>query len=282
MRNLTGKIYLIRNLVNGKGYVGQTTKHSVRVRFNQHKYEARHESTLPIHRAMRKWGVENFTIVEVVSCDPLLLDDLERHYIKFYGTRITSGHGYNRTDGGYSGLNGDGIRVLSEEGRRKLSDVHKGNSYAKGHKVSDEARALMSEAQKNRGPVIISEEMKARISAKLKGHPVSEESRAKMSAARKGVKVGYRKRGPMSEEHKAKIAAKIKGIKRSPEEIAKRIATCAARGIRPSEEMKKRISATLTGRKIPEEQRLRLVEGLKRHFAEKAVLKGQENLRFVN
>jgi hypothetical protein len=208
---------------------------------------------------MRKWGVENFTIVEVVSCDPLLLDDLERHYIKFYGTRITSGHGYNRTDGGYSGLNGDGIRVLSEEGRRKLSDVHKGNSYAKGHKVSDEARALMS-----------------------KGHPVSEESRAKMSAARKGVKVGYRKRGPMSEEHKAKIAAKIKGIKRSPEEIAKRIATCAARGIRPSEEMKKRISATLTGRKIPEEQRLRLVEGLKRHFAEKAVLKGQENLRFVN
>jgi group I intron endonuclease len=227
MRKLVGKIYLIRNLANGKGYVGQTTKQTVWIRFNQHKYEVKRGSNLPIHRAMRKWGVENFTVIEVASCDPLLLDDLEKHFIKFYKTYITSGRGYNRTAGGYSGFNRDGIRILTEKGSSTLSDVHKGNSYAKGHKVSEEGRARMAEAARNRGPVTRSPELRARISATLKGHPVAEESRAKMSASHKGVKVGYRKRRPMSDEHKAKISASMRGKRKTPESIAKRLATCA-------------------------------------------------------
>lgn len=225
MHSRVGRIYLIRNLKNGKGYVGQTTKNSVFLRFNQHRYDSSHGSSLPIHRAMRKWGIEHFVIGEIISCDPLLLNDLERHYVKLYGTLSSTGNGYNRTDGGDGGFRIDGIKVISDEGRKNLSEAHRGNSYAKGYKHSVEARVAMSAAQRNRGPVVISAEQRARISAKLMGHPVSLESREKMSKSHRGVKTGYRRRGPMSDEHKTKIAASMKGKnKRQDSEGDKRYA----------------------------------------------------------
>jgi hypothetical protein len=39
-------------------------------------------------------------VEEVASCDSSLLNDLEKHYIKFYGTYAPTGHGYNMTKGG--------------------------------------------------------------------------------------------------------------------------------------------------------------------------------------
>lgn len=60
---MTGHIYLIRNLVNGKGYVGKTQV-TVAERFRNHKYDAKRGSICPLHRAMRKYGVECFSVVE--------------------------------------------------------------------------------------------------------------------------------------------------------------------------------------------------------------------------
>lgn len=277
---MTGKIYLIRNLINGKGYVGQTTK-SLFVRFNRHKYDANKGSDCALHKAFRKYGFENFDIKEVVSCDSLLLDDLEKHYIKFYGTYAPTGHGYNLTEGGDGSLEG---RVFSKEGREKLTSVHKGNSYAKGHKVSDEARAIMSSVQKNRRHHSPSEEERKRISETLKGHPVSEETRAKISAVQLGKKRGPmsedtkkkisqskkgKKLGPMREDIKAKISAGSKGKKIDPKSIAKRTATRAKNGFTLSEEARTKISETLTGRKLPKEHREKITAGLKRAWKEK-------------
>lgn len=70
---------------------------------------------------------------------------------------------------------------LSEETRRKLSEVNKGK------KRSEEARKKASEALKGRK---LSEEDKRKKSKTLKGHPVSEETRKRMSEAQKGQRKG--------------------------------------------------------------------------------------------
>jgi hypothetical protein len=52
-----GCIYFIKNLINGKYYVGQTTKHII-TRVNQH-IKTGHKNSL-IHAAIKKYGVDNF------------------------------------------------------------------------------------------------------------------------------------------------------------------------------------------------------------------------------
>lgn len=58
-------IYKITNQVNGKTYVGKT-KNRPLTRFGEHKNDAKRGSDLPIHRAMRKYGMENF-IFEIID-----------------------------------------------------------------------------------------------------------------------------------------------------------------------------------------------------------------------
>lgn len=99
-----GYIYCIENLVNGKKYIGQTIE-IIRKRWNRHR-SASKSGDQAIYRAMRKYGVENFSISEIkmVECpnkESLLnaLNDLEVYYIDKYHTLVTK-NGYNETKGG--------------------------------------------------------------------------------------------------------------------------------------------------------------------------------------
>ncbi|MBQ2884700.1 MAG: GIY-YIG nuclease family protein [Alphaproteobacteria bacterium] len=102
-----GFIYLVKNLINGKCYVGQTTT-SIKRRWNQHCYDASKSIyNMPLHKAIRKYGVENFTIneIESVKCVSKTelkekLNSLEIYYIQYYDTYY--GDGYNATMGGDS------------------------------------------------------------------------------------------------------------------------------------------------------------------------------------
>jgi hypothetical protein len=49
-----GFIYLVRNKVNGKVYVGQTTRS--RGRWSQHNTDPQYDASLPLHLAIRKYG----------------------------------------------------------------------------------------------------------------------------------------------------------------------------------------------------------------------------------
>ena len=92
-----GYIYKITNLINGKMYIGQTSR-SVETRWKEH---LRNKDECPIHVAMQKYGIENFNIETLEECENDLLDAKEVEYIQKY--QSYNGHiGYNATKGGNS------------------------------------------------------------------------------------------------------------------------------------------------------------------------------------
>lgn len=100
-----GIIYCIQNLVNGKVYVGLTTK-TLEKRWKQHIADA--ESTGPtaqyaLHRALKKYGIAqfNYYVVDQAESEEELKQK-EIYYIQFYHsyTNDPEGGGYNMTYGG--------------------------------------------------------------------------------------------------------------------------------------------------------------------------------------
>lgn len=61
-------VYKITNLVNGKLYIGQTTR-TLKNRWDNHLWYAVHKnSNCNIHQAIRKFGEKNFSIEEITRC----------------------------------------------------------------------------------------------------------------------------------------------------------------------------------------------------------------------
>lgn len=92
-------IYKIENLINGKIYIGQSV--CIEKRWQFHKREGRNlpkgEKSAPIHKAIHKYGIENFKFSIVEECDKSLLDDRECYWIRTYDCY---NNGYNATIGG--------------------------------------------------------------------------------------------------------------------------------------------------------------------------------------
>lgn len=91
---MCGVIYLITNNLNGKQYVGKTTR-SLNIRMNHHKCGG----DLHIDRAIRKYGRENFTVEVLEEC--YTVEQLNEREI-FWIAALNCKHpnGYNHTDGG--------------------------------------------------------------------------------------------------------------------------------------------------------------------------------------
>lgn len=95
-----GYIYLITNNINNKKYIGQTQQ-SINKRWNQHCYEALNKiNDFYLHKAIYKYGKENFTIEQIEECNNNELDDREIYNISKYNTYYIYGQGYNLTRGG--------------------------------------------------------------------------------------------------------------------------------------------------------------------------------------
>ena len=59
--SIDGTIYLLRNTVNGKVYIGKTTL-GIRQRWKGHQKDAKRITTRTITRAIRKYGPDAFRI----------------------------------------------------------------------------------------------------------------------------------------------------------------------------------------------------------------------------
>ncbi len=227
-----GYIYLIRNLVNGKGYIGKTEK-TIAWRFTRHKFEANRNSRYALDAAMRKYGVHNFSVIEIASCEPHELNSLEKHFIAAYETFAPFGKGYNLTHGG----EGQTGLIHSKETKAKLSAITKAHLEKNGHPMkgrthSEDAIEKMRASRKGQpspqkgkkfGPQ--SPETIAKRSNSLKGRKVSDETQAKLSASNRGKTRSAETRAKLVESHKGKTAtnktksrmsAARKGKKREP------------------------------------------------------------------
>lgn len=95
---MTG-IYKIQNLINGKCYVGQSK--DIKRRWKDHCCSANnpadHCYNNPLYKAIRKYGIENFSFDVIEECLISELNDKERFYIQKYNSFF---NGYNLTLGG--------------------------------------------------------------------------------------------------------------------------------------------------------------------------------------
>lgn len=233
-----GVIYLISNLVNGKKYVGQTTR-TVEERFKEHA-----AADSAIGKAIQKYGVENFRYGVIVTCySKEELDAQEIHYIAALKSKVPTG--YNLTDGG------DGIQGCPQEVRDKIS------AKKTGYKASDEARANMSaeRVERYKDPAaheVLSIAQKKRYAE----NPVTEETLAKRAETAKrhydehlekrdaaGKRMSERWADP---EGREKLLAGIEKRWENPEAHEKASAVSKARSVTP--EAQERFAATLAKR----------------------------------
>lgn len=96
-------IYKITNIISNTSYIGQAT--NIASRIYQHLRSSISDKTsdyeYPLHRAIRKYGVDNFTLEILEECPQDQLNDREMFWIAFYDTFK---NGYNQTAGGYQSI----------------------------------------------------------------------------------------------------------------------------------------------------------------------------------
>ena len=87
-----GRVYIIKNKINNKVYVGQTMQ-SLHDRFQQHVYCSQKDNfNSKIHSAMRELGIHNFYIELIRECDITDLNKYEQLYVEYYDS---INNGYN-------------------------------------------------------------------------------------------------------------------------------------------------------------------------------------------
>lgn len=178
-------VYLITNNLNGKQYVGQTTK-SIDTRFRRHCWASEYIKNMPICLAIKKYGKENFSIEALAKCDNQeALDALESYYAKKLNT--FSPNGYNLKAG-------KGRGAMSEETKEKIRQANLGK------KASIETRKKLSESHKG---IRLSDEAKAKMSQRLKGRKFSPEHLRKIAETRESKTV-YQVVSPTGVHHEVR------------------------------------------------------------------------------
>lgn len=142
------QVYLITNKINGKKYVGQT----VRQTKDRLKYHLWQDSCPALHRALLKYGVDNFSITTLVICSSKEeMDSLEALYVKTLNTKVPNG--YNIADGGHSA----GAHKCSEETKEKIRKARVGMRFSAEHRknlsISHKGKGLGNTLRKGLAPV---------------------------------------------------------------------------------------------------------------------------------
>lgn len=133
-------IYKITNKIDGKQYIGQTVQ-NIAKRWTQHRSDALiRKNHTALHRAMNKYGTENFSIKVLAHCNSMEeMNHRESYYIKLFNTLAPNG--YNIALGGKN-------QRHSEETKKRLSNlkigVKTGKTWNKGISPSPETIAKIA------------------------------------------------------------------------------------------------------------------------------------------
>jgi len=162
-------IYIIKNNINKKVYIGKTTQEPI-VRFKCHIRDAvKYNKDTKLCRAIRKYGFKNFYLEILLECKKSDLNENEIRQIKKFES---VSKGYNIKKGGEGGKH-------SEETKKKIAEANKKRKW------TPEMRKAMSEAIKN--------------SPKCRGRKHSEETKKKIAEANKKRKITKQMRKNMTQ-----------------------------------------------------------------------------------
>jgi len=206
-KSFTGRLYIHKNKINGKCYVGQTIHEDQNIRWRDGKGYYKSQK---FNRAIKKYGWENFEHI-ILPTEYTSIEELDNAEIALIEELNSYSSGYNATPGGIGSKN----RVVSAETRKKISSSMKeqwvtgkrakakisNETKAKhrknmlGNKLTKETKAKLSEATKKlwqspefRQKMIgrkVSNETKQKMSIAAKGRKFSDETKQKMSIAAK-------------------------------------------------------------------------------------------------
>ena len=108
-------IYKFTNKINGKVYIGKTN--DVERRKIEHLSKSKTDENNHFYNAIKKYGLDNFDLETVAECeDEDLAYTMESDYIAQYQSNDKL-LGYNSTTGG------EGLRGITEETRKKMSEA---------------------------------------------------------------------------------------------------------------------------------------------------------------
>lgn len=92
-------IYKFENLQNGHCYIGQSV--NIEKRYKDHLARTKNSNSSEynsyFHRALRKYGIENFSFIVLEGCAAADLNQREEYWIQHYNSYVD---GYNETTGG--------------------------------------------------------------------------------------------------------------------------------------------------------------------------------------
>ncbi len=207
-------LYLIRNVVNEKLYVG-ITRCGYHKRWLAHQKQARKQSVYALHCAVRKHGVNNFVcerLATLSSWDEAC--KAEREAIIAFSSH-TSEHGYNMTAGG------DGFASLSDDARHRIALAHRREN------LSPSTIEAMSAAKRG---TRLSSDTKQKMSMAHTGKKFSEEHRKKIGLANRVENCSPEKRMKLS-KLKSKAIQQLTATGELVAEFSSMMAASAVTGV---------------------------------------------------
>ena len=150
-----GYIYMLRNKVNNKMYIGQSQREDIKNRWRAYEKTVKNSMGTVLFRALTKHGLENFEFKIICICFNEDCNKYEIEYIKKYNTLLPNG--YNMQTGG---------NTMPVDFRKK---------YTLKDEVKNKMKIrFLGENNPNFGKTL-SDDQKKKISEKLKGRKITRD-----------------------------------------------------------------------------------------------------------
>jgi hypothetical protein len=257
---MTMILYKVTNNINKKIYIGKTTQ-SLEKRKLGHLYQARSQDNMYFHKAILKYGINNFKweiIYDKCNCIEDL-NELEEFIISEYFI-LNKNNVYNIAKGGNGPPSRKGSK-LTEDHKKKIGESNKGKIRTK------ETLLKLSESHKGYKPT---EETKRKFKENIKNNP-NFGMRGKKQNIESRKKIGEASKGRLhTQEWKDNLSKKTKGKNRPTfSEEWKENLSRSHKGQLMSEETKNKISISLRGRIRSEEHQRKLNESRRNSYLRK-------------